>query len=243
MKNCRKNMFYFLFILFMGLSAFAETNLLLIGGGNHPAGVVERFVQYAGGSQARILVITWASGYPEETYQDISQELKSNSGAEISEAPHRPLSPASRKIFLEKLKQASGVYFTGGDQNKIMQVLSDESLRLAVADFYQSGSIVAGTSAGTAIMSPRMLTGNGSETVPGLGLLPGVILDTHFIVRKRIERLKAALLKFPMLIGLGIDEDNAIWVQNGKYVEVMGPTYLTKVINQNVIEQTENFSL
>lgn len=242
MKKFRLNISAFLFLLFIGFSTYAETNLLLIGGGDHPKGVIDRFVQHAGGTQARILVITWATDYPDDAFEGIYQELKINSGIEISEAPRRPLSSASRKVFLQKLKSATGVYFTGGDQNKIMQVFSDHSLFSAVTSFYQQGHVVAGTSAGTAIMSPRMITGNGSETIPGLGLLPGVILDTHFIVRKRLERLKAALLKFPTLVGLGIDEDNAIWVRNGKFVEVIGPTYLTTVFNQEVTEQTEDFS-
>ena len=89
--------------------------------------------------------------------------------------------------------------------------------------------MVGGTSAGTAIMSPAMFTGHEADLAQGLGLLPGTLLDTHFLVRSRLPRLKAALAPWPGLIGLGIDQDNALWVTSGKHVEVFGPTSLTLV--------------
>ena len=149
------------------------------------------------------------------------------------EAPRRPLNSTSRDLFLQEIRGASGLFFTGGDQTKIMSVIADPLSRQALIKFYRDGNMVGGTSAGTAIMSPAMFTGHENDLAPGLGLLPGTLLDTHFLVRSRLARLSAALHGLPtQLIGLGIDQDYWIWVTNGQHVEIFGATYLTVVITK-----------
>jgi cyanophycinase len=217
----------FIFCLSASIEAYAATKLLLIGGGAHPPELISRFVNDAGGSEARILVITWATDDPDLAMGQMAEEFRAVGGLKIHEAPRRPLTSSSRDLFLQSLRGATALYFTGGDQLKIMSVISDPTIRQALIQFYVNGNIVGGTSAGTAIMSPAMFTGHENEVVPGLGLLPGTLIDTHFLVRSRLPRLSAALKKMPRLIGLGIDEGNAIWVSEGNRVEVFGPTYLT----------------
>ena len=112
-----------------------------------------------------------------------------------------------------------------------MAVLQDAELFNALHDKYKNNTVFAGTSAGTAIMSQKMITGEGEiniidgskvETKPGLGLLPGVIVDQHFIKRQRQNRLIGLILQNPELLGIGIDENTAIMVEQNRFLEVLG---------------------
>jgi cyanophycinase len=91
--------------------------------------------------------------------------------------------------------------------------------------------VFGGTSAGTAIMSPRMITGNGDftvidaarvETRPGLGLLAGTIVDQHFVKRQRQNRLFALVLASPDDLGVGVDEGAALLVEDSRTGTVVG---------------------
>jgi cyanophycinase len=95
---------------------------------------------------------------------------------------------------------------------------------------HHEGVVFGGTSAGTAIMSAIMITGEGDLTVidgarvevrAGLGLLPGVIVDQHFVKRQRENRLFGLVLRHPGERGIGIDEDTALLVR-GREGEVVG---------------------
>jgi cyanophycinase len=120
--------------------------------------------------------------------------------------------------------EAGVVYFTGGDQLRITSQIGDTALYRAIHRLYQEGGVVAGTSAGAAAMPETMLVGGpGDESVgvtaismaPGLGLLPGVVIDTHFAERGRISRLVGAVAQNPKNLGLGIDENTALIVTDG----------------------------
>jgi cyanophycinase len=218
----------------------AETRLVLVGGGDRPREAMARFVAWAGGSSARILVIAWASAEPEESCEAIFEELKPHGPGETACGPiatldaqgkARPLDEAGRAAMRAQLRRATGVFFTGGDQSRIMDVLADAALLAALRERYAAGVVFGGTSAGTAIMSPRMITGDGDFTVidagkvavrPGLGLLPGVILDQHFVKRQRQNRLFGLVLGFPRERGVGIDEGTALLVTGDRKAEVVG---------------------
>ena len=123
------------------------------------------------------------------------------------------------------------MFFSGGDQNRVMDVLKDAELLQALRARYAAGVPFGGTSAGTAIMSSPMITGEGDFTVidaaqvevrEGLGLVPGVIFDQHFVRRQRQNRLFGLVLAQPELLGLGIDEDTALLVTDDREAEVLG---------------------
>jgi cyanophycinase len=110
-------------------------------------------------------------------------------------------------------------------------VLADAPLAEALRARYRAGVVFGGTSAGAAIMSPIMITGNGNfdvldgrqvETRPGLGLMPGTIVDQHFIARRRQNRLFGLVLRHPDSLGVGVDEDTALLVVDNRYAEVVG---------------------
>jgi cyanophycinase len=217
-----------------------EPRLVIVGGGDRPPAALARFVEWAGGASARILVLTWASGEPKESCEALVAELAPHRpgttlcGPEASldaKGKAAPLDAASRGLALEELRKATGVFFTGGDQARIMDVLADRELLAAVRRRHAEGVVFGGTSAGAAVMSLRMITGDGDFSVldgdqvgvrEGLGLVPGVIVDQHFVKRQRENRLFGLVLKHPEERGVGIDEDTALLVTNGRKAEVVG---------------------
>ncbi len=219
--------------VFLTLStAFANERLIIVGGGTRPVAALSRFVEWAGKDRARILVISWATEDPQASLKGIVKDFAPYRTAVIEQAPNAPLTSATREKFLSQLKDATGVFFTGGDQVKIMNVLKDVALAEALRERYRAGVVFGGTSAGTAIMSRRMITGEGDLTVidgnkvltsEGLGLLPAsVIVDQHFIKRQRENRLFGLVLQDPAALGLGIDEGTALIVTDNRYAEVVG---------------------
>jgi len=218
----------------------AETRLVIVGGGERPPVAMARFVEWAGGPAARLLVVPWASGEPRESCEALLGELKPHGPGEASCGPPAtldaqgraaPLGAEAKAETLARLARATGVFFTGGDQARIMDVLADGELLAAVQHRFAAGVVFGGTSAGAAVMSARMITGDGDFTVidgkkvgerPGLGLVEGVIVDQHFVKRQRENRLFGLVLDHPGERGVGIDEDAALLVTRGRHAEVVG---------------------
>ncbi|MER3631652.1 MAG: cyanophycinase, partial [Blastocatellia bacterium] len=134
--------------------------------------------------------------------------------------------------FISMLADATGVFFSGGDQNRIMDILADQELLALVCEKYWSGTP---TSAGAAVMSDPMMTGEADLKLPdgkragirsGLGLIPGLIIDQHFLVRQRHNRLFGLLMRFPGTIGIGIDEDTAVAVEDNRTAQVFGKSFV-----------------
>lgn len=190
-----------------------------------PAEAAKRFVQWAGGEKARILVVAWSSEDPQGCLADAKRDFYP---ATVEMAEPNPASPA----FAAQLARASGVWFSGGDQARHMNALTSNggAPLEAVRRRHREGIAFGGTSAGTAVMSRIMITGNGDfsvidankvETSEGLGLLDGVIVDQHFIKRARENRLFGLMLKYRDQMGLGVDENTAAVIEDGR-VEVFG---------------------
>ena len=223
--------------------ASASGHLLIVGGGEQPPELVEHFVTLAGGAgRARIAVIPLASEEPQATGQEKVEQLNGLGARAFMLLVTR--AQANADSVVATLDSATGVWFTGGDQARITAVLSGTRLLQAIHDRRQAGAVIAGTSAGAAIMSDSMITGDqrraGEDTVgyfgdeypdvargtievvPGLGFLPGTIVDQHFLRRERHNRLLSATLERPELIGVGIDEGTALQVNGDGGWEVRG---------------------
>jgi cyanophycinase len=219
-------------LLAVATSAFPEERLVLVGGGSRPAAALGQMIEWAGGAGSRLLVVPWASSEPAESAAAFQEDLVPHRPGRVDITPGAPLDAAKRAQVLEQLRAATGVFFTGGDQGRIMDVLlADPGLLEAFRDRHRQGVVFGGTSAGAAIMSPRMITGNGDftvidaarvETRPGLGLLPGTIVDQHFVKRQRENRLFALVLAHPEELGVGIDEGTALLVEDGHRGTVVG---------------------
>jgi cyanophycinase len=210
----------------------AGERLVLLGGGPRPPAALARFVEWAGNGASRLLVITWASADPLDSYLSIERDLRLFRPASVEAAPFAPLGPGDKERVLDAVRRATGIFFGGGDQGRILDVLQDPDLLEALRERYRRGVVFAGTSAGTAVMSGLVITGGGDPTVldgrrvevrAGLGLLPGVILDQHFLKRQRQNRLFGLVLDHPRLLGVGVDEGTALVVSDNRHAEVVGP--------------------
>ncbi len=230
----------------------------MIGGGDRTADMLSKLSDLSGAGNGKLLVITWASGVPEESFEAFKKDIEAVSKITLVKSPIRPLNVQTKAQFLQQLKESTGVFFTGGDQNRVMEVLQDKELLQALKDRYKSGILFSGTSAGTAIMSQIMITGEGDftvldgskvETKDGIGLLPQIIVDQHFIKRSRQNRLLGLVLKNPNLLGVGIDEDTALFVKDNRFGEVLGDSQImifdakNEAIKVFVIKKGDRFDL
>ncbi|MFM9905729.1 MAG: cyanophycinase [Pyrinomonadaceae bacterium] len=231
-----KRSFYALAILALAVCAsFGQQRLVVIGGGKRPPEAMKRFVEWSGGEKARLLIITWASGEPDASFKSLSEDFAPYKTANVMPSPIAPIDSDKRARFVALLKDATGIFFAGGDQNRIMDVLKNEELLKLLRDKYAGGTPFGGTSAGAAVMSDPMMTGDADLKIldgtkvgvrTGLGLLPNVMFDQHFLVRQRHNRLFGFVMKNPAYLGVGIDEDNAILISDNKVLEVAGTTWV-----------------
>ncbi len=206
-------------------------HLLLIGGGDKPRPVMERFVALAGGPSARILVFPTASSERLTSRDYLALFTRDLDCTDVRAVKLRHRDEADDPEVAAMVERAGGIFFTGGDQRRITALLLGTRVGEAVRAAHTRGAVVGGTSAGTACMSPLMMTGEGAfdrltagtvELAPGLGLLPGVLLDQHFVARSRLNRLVAAVLEHPDLLGVGVDEATAVDVRPDRTFEVLG---------------------
>lgn len=213
--------------------------LLIIGGAEDREGeceILREFVRYAGGTKARIVIITAATDLPLEVGQQYIRIFE-NLGAEDARViDTRSQEDAYSSTVLENIEKATGVFFTGGNQAKIIDTIKGTDLDAAIHRRFAEGMIVAGTSAGAAIMPDIMIVDGDSETnprmeivkmSPGMGFFPGVIIDQHFLQRARIGRLISALTQQrTAVLGFGIDENTAMLVIGNK-IQVIGENAVT----------------
>ena len=216
------------------MAILVHTSLLIIGGAEDKVGpttVLRRFVRLAGGSKARIVVIPTASSRPDEavaTYRAIFTRLGAPDIVTV-DPPSR--SAADHEALVDAIDNATGVFMTGGNQLKLAQLFVGTPLADAIFRAHARGAVVAGTSAGASIMSRFMISLGADGVTPrqragqltsGLGLLPGVIVDQHFDQRARYGRLMALVAGSPDLLGIGIDEDTAAEIRDGRTLTVLG---------------------
>jgi cyanophycinase len=209
---------------------------LFVIGGAAGAGVLGRFVALAGGRSADIVVIATASSTPDVVEAE-HVDLLSRLGAGSVRALRLTCRAEANAVDAGVLDTATGVFFTGGDQLRIAEVLGGTRTDSLLQTLVRDGRIVlAGTSAGAAMMSGTMIVGgdrpgvttDSVQTGPGLEFLPGVLIDMHFAERGRLNRLLSAVARYPHELGLGIDEDTAI-LADGDVLEVLGSGSVTIV--------------
>lgn len=219
-------------------------SLVIIGGGlrGDNAAVWSRIVQLAGGEGARIAVFGAASYNPLKAGDANAARLDSY-GAKAFVVPvgRGTLAGADDAELADSIRKAGGAYFAGGDQARITRALrradgSNTRVLDALWDMYRRGGVIAGTSAGAAIMSSTMFykvgtvlstlrqgVADGSEIAPGLGFIgDDVFVDQHLLIRGRFARMLPAMLKKGYKLGLGIDENTAMVVSADREVEVLG---------------------
>ncbi|MGQ0635398.1 MAG: cyanophycinase [Planctomycetaceae bacterium] len=198
--------------------------LVICGGGDISDEVLLQFVEAAGGIDARIVVVTTAS--ETEDSEGVKEELDfwhSLDLAELTVLHTHSRETANDPEFAAPLAQATGIWFIGGNQAWLADTFLGTVSQRKIHDVFQRGGVVGGISAGAAVMSQVMIREGDTEpeTGRGFGLLPGTVIDQHFIARNRQQRLMGALTAHPGMVGLGIDEGAAVVVR-GRRLRVVG---------------------
>jgi cyanophycinase len=217
-------------------------SLLIVGGGPQPEALVQRFVDLAGGAgKARIVVFAMASEDGLAGGEEKAEDLRKLGAHAINVYIDRD--QANQDSVVHLLDDATGIWFGGGDQSRLTQAIGGTKVEEAIHARYRAGAVVGGTSAGAAVMSTPMITGDERHpggarpdttdpfktiardniiTTEGFGLIQGALIDQHFLRRKRHNRLVSAVLEHPTLLGVGIDESTALLVQPDGTWQVLG---------------------
>ncbi len=222
----------------------ARGTLYIVGGGPQPPALVREFVDLAGGTgRARIVVFAMASADGATSGEAKARDLRAL-GAEATNV-WITREQADTDSIARLVDGATGVWFGGGDQNRLTAVLRETRTAAAIRRRYDAGAVIGGTSAGAAVMSAAMITGaerrpGGARPVaeggdrfvtvdrddvvlaPGFGLLPGAIVDQHFLRRRRHNRLLSVVLEQPTQLAVGVDESTALVVEPGGRWRVAG---------------------
>jgi len=227
-----------LLFICLPLQAGGKGHLMIIGGGEQPPSMVEKFISLAGGKDTRIVIIPMASGNPLEAALDKKSQLEEYGVKNVRFVICNKQS-ADTDSNLAALSDARAIYFTGGDQSLLTAALLGTKLLQKIHDIYDNGGLVGGTSAGAAVMSKLMITGNelrnpdssrafikiqkdNIEVTEGFGFVTSAIIDQHAVRRKRQNRLISLVLENPSLLGFAIDESTALIVLPGDIYEVFG---------------------
>ena len=199
--------------------------------------ILKRFVQLCGGRDARIAIIPTASRLSDtgSRYVDLFERLESGPSSIVDIQTRED---GEREDYLDMLANATGIFFTGGNQLRISTIIGGTSAAKLIRLRNAAGIPVAGTSAGASILSEHMI-GFGKEgsspqadsvrLAPGLGLTNRFVIDQHFRQRDRLGRLVAALAYNPFAIGIGLDEDTAAFLGPDNTLEVEGSGAVTVV--------------
>jgi cyanophycinase len=199
-------------------------SLVIVGGGGLPDVIGDRFLQLAGGKNARIVVIPTATELAETPEQLTSPGYwKARGAASVVLLHTRRREQADDPAFVKPLTEATGVWFTGGTQSRLTDAYRGTRVEHELHRLLARGGVIGGTSAGAAVMSREMIVcGNPrAEVGPGLGFLPSYAIDTHFRNRHRLDRLLGVVARYPQDTGLGIDEATAV-VVTGHTMTVLG---------------------
>jgi cyanophycinase len=200
-----------------------------------PSEVLKRFLELAGGDQARVVIIPTASSL-EDTGSRYEKLFRKLGADEARSLPFDSRSDAGREEWLKYLEQASGIFLTGGNQLRLSSILGGTEAARLIRKANARGVIVAGTSAGAAILCEHMIAhgGEGATPVmgnvglaPGFGLTNKVVIDQHFRQRDRLGRLLSAIAHNPFAVGIGLDEDTAAFIDPHDVIHAEGNGAIT----------------
>ncbi len=218
----------------------ARGKLVAIGGGDIREGdapLLKEFLKLAKGPKARIVVLTVATDEPAAAAAEYRAAFKRLGVDDVKALDVSSRADALNPEALEAIEHATGLFFTGGDQLHITSLLGGTGMQALMHRRYERGLVIGGTSAGAAMMSNSMIIGGpadenpkvgAAEIGPGMDLLIGAVIDTHFSQRGRFGRLLTAIAHYPQDLGLGIDEKTAMIVNRNEF-EVAGEGSVTVI--------------
>jgi cyanophycinase len=230
--------------------------LFIIGGGDRTDAMMNELVDLAGlRKEGYIYILPMASSVPDSSILWAKEDFNNTGIKKVSGYNFLPgVTPP--KAQLDSLRNAKLIYICGGDQSRFMSVVINGPVMDALHSAYKNGAVISGTSAGAAVMSKKMITGNqlkhkdanagfvtiesdNIEITQGLGFLTDVIIDQHFIKRQRLNRLVAASIENPSELCVGIDESTAIIV-DGDFATVTGIHQVIIIKNTGKIKNVKD---
>jgi cyanophycinase len=224
---------------FVGSSCQRHNNegKLFIIGGVSTLDLVDKMIQESGLDKGGYgVVLPMASEIPDSAILEITVDFI-NKGCKMYGLQFRKGEPLPQSK-IDSILHARLIYISGGDQSRFMDAIAGTAIQKAIREVFEKGGLVCGSSAGAAVMSKKMITGNelkypnnggnfitmeagNIEIREGLGMLENVIIDQHFIKRKRLNRLVSVCMENPENMCVGIDESTAILV-DGNTATVYG---------------------
>jgi cyanophycinase len=189
-----------------------------------PDGVRERFLELAGGKNARLVIIPTAHTKADRLETMASYAFwRAQKVASVTFLHTRKPGEANDPKFVKPLTEATAVWFPGGDQSMLVAPYRGSLVERELHRLLARGGVIGGTSAGASAMSRLMIVGGNplAQVGAGFGLLPEVVIDQHFHSRNRLPRLLGILARYPQYLGLGIDEETAV-VVHGSLATILG---------------------
>jgi len=207
-------------------------SLIIIGGHEDqtPDGdIIHMLVKKA--HTGSLAIVTAATQSPEEMITQYTKTFKQAGIHKVDTVDIRNREDGFDKANVEKVQNATVIFLTGGDQLRITSQIGDSDVFKTMRERYIEGATIAGTSAGAAAMGETMIVNgagdqangvSGIDMVSGLEFLMGTVIDSHFAERGRIGRLLAAIAQNPALLGLGVDENTAVFVRPDDKFQIIG---------------------
>ncbi|MES2389729.1 MAG: cyanophycinase [Bacteroidota bacterium] len=208
-----------------GSAAYSHVNFF-------ESGILRRILYEMKGPESRVEVITTASMIPEEIGEGYKQAFDRLGCRNVGVMHIKSRHDAVKPEFEQRIREADGVMFTGGNQLRLSTIFGGTPLLQILRNKYlHEDFMISGTSAGAMAMSTTMIYGGESseallkgevKITTGLGFVPNVIIDTHFVKRGRFGRLTQAVAGNPGAIGIGLGDDTGVLITEGTQIETIG---------------------
>ena len=213
-------------------------------------GILARVAAECSVNNPKIVIIPTASSIPVEVGENYKKAFTKLGCTNLHILDIRSKEDAEKLESIALVKSANCIMFSGGDQSKITGKIGNTSIHKILKERYhnETGFVIAGTSAGAMAMSEEMIAGGSSTEAfikgavnmnKGLGLIPELIFDTHFIQRGRFGRQSEAVAKYPELLGIGLAEDTGLVIKNGIEFEVIGSGMIIVFDAKNLTHNNE----
>ncbi len=235
--------------------------IMVIGGAEDKANgrsILTAFFESAGGKKAKIGIIPCASQEPSVVGDRYHQIFREMGAQQVQILDIRVAKECDQESWLNTLDNCTGIFITGGDQQRLCDLIGGSKfVELLKQRLHLGELMVAGTSAGAAIMGEKMIAAGSSGESPnrslvdltnGLSIIPELLVDQHFHNRNRMARLMSAIAAHPDKLGLGIDEDTCAAFENDCTFEVLGKGTITVIdpgetLHTNYLESNDTSPL
>jgi cyanophycinase len=213
--------------------------LVIVGGGSTDGtGIVEKFIELAGGPDKKFVIVPTAGGNrrADGTLQDYKEEEIVQQWVRRGIKNVKMLHTADPKVadtedFARVLRDANAVWFNGGRQWNIVDSYANTLTYRGFHKVLERGGVIGGSSAGATIQGEYLVRGDtsGADVMmtaepnhqEAFKFLRNVAIDQHINTRLRWDHLIPVIQKFPKMLGIGLSEGTAIIVRQDSF-EVMG---------------------